>query len=149
MKSLRVLICAVSGICCLWAAGSSLAAPIQLSTYVAGDIETGPDTGLATPPDVSTGPASLAHQGMAGEVLPARSPWGFSSLELSDEWLLEILGVSSLPHQGLEMLDWSFDGSYVPEPGTAVLLALGLFGLAVLSGRKFSEAAEKTASSAP
>ncbi|MBW2294423.1 MAG: PEP-CTERM sorting domain-containing protein [Deltaproteobacteria bacterium] len=148
MKMLRIFTCAVSAIWWLSAAGSSLAAPIQLGAYDAGDIEAHANPRLAVLPDVSAGGASLARSSVAGEVSPARSAWGFGSLERSDDWVLEILGVSALPHQGVEILDWSFDGSYVPEPGTAVLLALGLFGLAALSGRKFSAAAEKTASSA-
>lgn len=148
MKMLRILTCAVSAIWWLSAAGSSLAAPIELGAYAAADLEADANPRLDVPANVSAGPASLARSGVAGEVSPARSTWRFPSLELSDDWVLEILGISALPHQGVEILDWSFDGSYVPEPGTAVLLAIGLFGLAALSGRKFSGAAEKTVSSA-
>jgi hypothetical protein len=68
--------------------------------------------------------------------------------KISDTWVFKILGVPGLSNQGVHKLQWSTAENYVPEPGTAVLLALGLFGLAALSGRKSDAGDPKPSSSA-
>lgn len=71
-----------------------------------------------------------------GTYLPAELLSTFNGLELSGAWNLEILDASAYPDEGIDLLEWRLTGSYIPEPGGGLLLALGLFGLVVLSGQK-------------
>ncbi len=60
----------------------------------------------------------------------------FNGLSLAGDWNLEILDASAYPNEGIDLIEWRLVGAHVPEPGSAALLAAGLLGLAVLSGRK-------------
>ncbi len=60
----------------------------------------------------------------------------FNGFELSGDWELHVLDDWTYPNEGIDLIEWRLQGTHVPEPGTGVLLASGLVGLAVLSNRR-------------
>jgi len=49
-------------------------------------------------------------------------------------WILTIEDISQWPNEGHDLVDWSMVVTTVPEPGTGVLVGIGLVGLATLGG---------------
>ena len=70
-----------------------------------------------------------------GLFLPEQSLAAFNGLELSGNWTLEILDISSFPNEGIDLIAWSFNGILNPEPSTSTLLLFGMLGLGMLSRR--------------
>jgi hypothetical protein len=54
----------------------------------------------------------------------------FNGLELSGAWQLRILDASAFPNENIDLFSWQLNGTVVPEPGTTVLMALGMMILA-------------------
>jgi hypothetical protein len=69
-----------------------------------------------------------------GLVLPAAPLAAFNGLELSGDWVLEILDISAFPGDGIDLVDWSFSGTLTPEPNTSMLVIAGLLGFSLLLG---------------
>jgi MYXO-CTERM domain-containing protein len=69
----------------------------------------------------------------------------FNALELSGAWELRVLDTRTWPDEGLDLVEWRFTGSHVPEPGSGTLLGLGLLGLAMLSGRRHEPRSRRSA----
>ena len=80
---------------------------------------------------------------VVGTYLPVDALSAFDGQELSGDWTLSLQDLSFWPGEGLDLISWGLVGQYAPDPSTAVLLATGLFGLA-LAGRRRSHR-EKTA----
>lgn len=87
--------------------------------------------------DVTLDDAAAAAVPTTGDAIGTFQPTGlladFNGLDLAGQWDLTIED-TFFPGEGLDLLSWSLVGQVVPEPGTGVLLAGGLAGLAV-SGR--------------
>lgn len=60
----------------------------------------------------------------------------FDGLDLAGQWQLRILDDWIFPNEGIDLVQWRLSGTYVPEPGTGVLLAVGLVGLRALADRR-------------
>lgn len=148
MKSLRVFGQTVFAICLLCAAAGSLAAPIDLAAQRVEAIAVGSESRVAATPSVSAGPAPLRGEAAVLRIPLPPVPWAFDGRNASRDWILDILGLARIPNRADESLDWSIGDRFVPEPSTAVLLALGLLGLAALSGRKFDAGAPSKPTSA-
>lgn len=88
----------------------------------------------ATFDDSAAGPAPGSGD-ILGVVLPASSLATFNGLELSGDWLLEILDISAFPGEGIDLIEWSFSG-VTPEPKTSILLIGGLLGFSLIFRRK-------------
>ena len=71
-----------------------------------------------------------------GTFLPNESLSAFNGLELSGDWTLEITDISAFPDEGIDLIGWRLTGIHTPEPSSLALVAFGLLGLAILSGRK-------------
>ncbi|MCP4036940.1 MAG: PEP-CTERM sorting domain-containing protein [bacterium] len=86
--------------------------------------------------DDSAAGAPPSSGDIIGTFLAADLLAAFNGLELSGQWDLEIIDTTGWANEGIDLVEWRLNGTHVPEPGTGLLLATGLVGLAVLSGRK-------------
>lgn len=85
--------------------------------------------------DDSAAGAPPGSGNIVGIFLPQETLAIFNGLELSGDWNLTILD-QAFPGEGIDVIEWRLTGTQVPEPSSALLLALGLFGLTRLSGHK-------------
>ncbi|MDP6977216.1 MAG: PEP-CTERM sorting domain-containing protein [Myxococcota bacterium] len=83
--------------------------------------------------DDDTGARVPGSGNIIGTFLAADNLSAFNGLELSGAWKLHVLDDWTFPNEGIDLIDWRLQGTHVPEPGTGVLLAVGL---ALLSNRK-------------
>ena len=66
-----------------------------------------------------------------GIFLPVNALSAFDGVQLAGDWTLSLQDLSSWPDEGLGLISWGLVGDHVPEPATALLLAIGLIGIAV------------------
>jgi hypothetical protein len=71
-----------------------------------------------------------------GSYLPVDALSAFDGVELSGDWTLSLQDLSSWPDEGLDLISWRLVGDHLPEPSTAILLAIGLFGVAAAGRRR-------------
>jgi hypothetical protein len=84
--------------------------------------------------DSAAGPVPDAGD-ILGVVPPSASLATFNGLELSGDWVLEILDISAFPGDGIDLIQWGFSGT-TPEPQTSNLVIAGLLGFALFLGRR-------------
>ena len=68
---------------------------------------------------------------VVGTYLPVNALSAFDGVQLAGDWTLSLQDLSSWPDEGLDLISWGLVGDHVPEPSTALLLAIGLIGIAV------------------
>ncbi len=70
-----------------------------------------------------------------GNFVPNDPFSAFNSLEVggADNWVLHIEDISTWPGEGHDLLQWDII-VLTPEPGTGVLVGIGLIGLVILGG---------------
>ena len=100
----------------------------------------------ATFDDAAAGPAPTSGN-VIGTYLPVDALSAFDGLELSGDWTLSLQDLTTWTDEGLDLISWRLTGDHAPEPSTAILLAIGLFGLAAAGRRRSSR--ENTPSRRP
>jgi hypothetical protein len=114
---------------------------IHLSTGTSAVIYTGPEVlgpnsimNASFDDSAQTLPSMLIGD-IIGVFLPKESLSAFFGHELSGVWNLSILD-TAYPGEGIDLIEWRLRGNQVPELGSGLLLAIGLFGLSRLSNER-------------
>lgn len=68
---------------------------------------------------------------VVGTYQPVNALSAFDGVQLAGDWTLSLQDLSTWPDEGLGLISWGLVGDHVPEPATALLLAIGLIGIAV------------------
>lgn len=71
-----------------------------------------------------------------GTYLPVDALSAFDGVELSGGWTLSLQDLTSWTDEGLDLISWRLVGDHLPEPSTALLLAVGLLGIATAGRRR-------------
>jgi len=71
-----------------------------------------------------------------GSYLPVDALSAFDGVQLSGDWTLSLHDLTSWTNEGLDLISWRLVGDQVPEPATALLLAIGLSGIAAAGRRR-------------
>ena len=68
---------------------------------------------------------------VVGTYLPVSALSAFDGVQLAGDWTLSLHDLTTWTNEGLDLISWGLVGDHVPEPATALLLAIGLIGIAV------------------
>jgi hypothetical protein len=111
--------------------------PTQISVVLyTGAQPAGPTAYMdATFDDAAAAPAPTSGN-VIGTYLPVDALAAFDGVELSGNWTLSLHDTTIWPNEGIDLVGWGMVGDHAPEPSTAILLAIGLFGLAAAGRRR-------------
>lgn len=88
----------------------------------------------ATFDDTAAAPAPTSGD-VVGTYLPVDALSAFDTVDLSGDWTLSLQD-TFFPGEGLDLISWRLVGDYLPEPSTALLVSVGLLGIAVAGRRR-------------
>ncbi len=94
-----------------------------------------PDSYMDATFDDTAGAPAPTSGDVVGTFLPVDALAAFVGVELSGDWTLS-LHDDFLPGEGLDLISWRLVGDYLPEPSTALLVSVGLLGIAVAGRRR-------------
>lgn len=85
--------------------------------------------------DDTAGALAPTSGDVVGTFLPVDALSAFDGVELSGDWTLS-LHDSFVPDEGLDLISWRLVGDRLPEPSTALLISVGLLGIAAAGRRR-------------
>lgn len=94
-----------------------------------------PDSYMDATFDDTAGAPAPTSGDVIGTYLPVDALSAFDTAELSGDWTLSLQDTFS-PGEGLDLISWRLVGDYLPEPSTALLVSVGLLGIAVAGRRR-------------
>ena len=136
MIAVGILVIVLTTACWLVAIESAMAVGFDVASPFSPDA--GPQVMISQPlidagfNGSPTAQGSISENNLTNFLPEDGSLSALNSLGVPLDWDL----VSAFSSDGSDLIDSRFYGAYTPEPGSVVLLGLGLCGLTILSGRK-------------